>query len=137
MAKAREPKTERDRLVTKKVFSAVGGLQRMVEAMGKDLRIVTDAKDIKVMPVGDGIWRVTYNGANQIECRSIVTTVGAYALPDLLPFIDSERMQKMTSLFYAPIILVSLGIKDARGLVRPAFGGLIPILLLYWRRSSY
>lgn len=126
IAKAREPKTERDRLVTKKVFSAVGGLQRMVEAMGKDLRIVTDAKDIKVMPVGDGIWRVTYNGANQIECRSIVTTVGAYALPDLLPFIDSERMQKMTSLFYAPIILVSLGIKDARGLVRPAFGGLIP-----------
>lgn len=126
IAKAREPKTERDRLVTKKVFSAVGGLQRMVEAMGKDLRIVTDAKDIKVMPVGDGIWRVTYNGANQIECRSIVTTVGAYALPDLLPFIDSERMQKMTSLFYAPIIQVSLGIKDARGLVRPAFGGLIP-----------
>ena len=53
IAKAREPKTERDRLVTKKVFSAVGGLQRMVEAMGKDLRIVTDAKDIKVMPVGE------------------------------------------------------------------------------------
>lgn len=126
IAKAREPKTDRDRLATKKVFSAVGGLQRMIEAMAQDLQIITNAKDIKVMPKGDGLWQVTYNGQEKIECRHVVTTVGAYALPDLLPFIDQERMQKMSSLFYAPIIQVCVGIKDARGLAYPAFGGLVP-----------
>lgn len=126
IAKAREPKTDRDRLATKKVFSAVGGLQRMIEAMAQDLQIITNAKDIKVMPKGDGLWQVTYNGQEKIECRHVVTTVGAYALPDLLPFIDQERMQKMSNLFYAPIIQVCVGIKDARGLTTPAFGGLVP-----------
>ena len=32
----------------------------------------------------------------------------------------------MSGLFYAPIIQVSLGVKDAHGLDIPAFGGLVP-----------
>ena len=40
MAKAKEPKTDRDRLATKKVFSAVGGLSQMVDAMAKGLDII-------------------------------------------------------------------------------------------------
>jgi len=35
-------------------------------------------------------------------------------------------MQKMSNLFYAPIIQVILGVKNARGLDFPAFGGLVP-----------
>lgn len=129
IAKAREPKTDRDRLVTKKVFSAVGGLQCMVEAMAQDLQIITDAQNIKIIPTDDGQWRVTYEErkeTREMTCRHVVTTVGAYALPELLPFIDAERMQKMSRLFYAPIIQVCLGVKDARGLAVPAFGGLVP-----------
>ena len=37
MANTKEPKTDRDRLTTKKVFSAVGGLSQMVDAIPKDL----------------------------------------------------------------------------------------------------
>lgn len=126
IAKAKEPKTDRDRLATKKVFSAVGGLQRLVEALSKDLRIITSANNLKVMPTADGQWSCTYNGTEEIVCRKVVTTVGAYALPALLPFIPEAHMQKMSNLFYAPIIQVILGVKNARGLDFPAFGGLVP-----------
>lgn len=126
IAKAKEPKTDRDRLATKKVFSAVGGLQRLVEALSKDLRIITSANNLKVMPTADGQWSCTYNGTEEIVCRKVVTTVGAYALPALLPFIPEAQMQKMSNLFYAPIIQVILGVKNARGLNFPAFGGLVP-----------
>lgn len=126
IAKAKEPKTDRDRLATKKVFSAVGGLQRLVDALSKDLRIITSANNLKVMPTADGQWSCTYNGTEEIVCRKVVTTVGAYALPALLPFIPEAQMQKMSNLFYAPIIQVILGVKNARGLDFPAFGGLVP-----------
>ena len=126
IAKAKEPKTDRDRLATKKVFSAVGGLQRLVEALSKDLRIITSANNLKVMPTADGQWSCSYNGTEEIVCRKVVTTVGAYALPALLPFIPEAQMQKMSNLFYAPIIQVILGVKNTRGLDFPAFGGLVP-----------
>lgn len=126
IAKAKEPKTDRDRLATKKVFSAVGGLQRLVEALSKDLRIITSANNLKVMPTADGQWSCTYNGTEEIVSRKVVTTVGAYALPALLPFIPEAQMQKMSTLFYAPIIQVILGVKNTRGLDFPAFGGLVP-----------
>ncbi len=126
IAKAKEPKTDRDRLATKKVFSAVGGLQRLVEALSKDLRIITSANNLKVIPTADGQWSCTYNGTEEIVSRKVVTTVGAYALPALLPFIPEAQMQKMSNLFYAPIIQVILGVKNARGLDFPAFGGLVP-----------
>lgn len=126
IAKAKEPKTDRDRLATKKVFSAVGGLQRLVEALSKDLHIITSANNLKVIPTADGQWSCTYNGTEEIVSRKVVTTVGAYALPALLPFIPEAQMQKMSSLFYAPIIQVILGVKNARGLDFPAFGGLVP-----------
>ena len=49
----------------------------------------------------------------------MVTTVGSYALPALLPFIPAERLKPFTQLFYAPIIQVCVGIRDARGLDFP------------------
>ena len=44
MAKRKEPKSERDRLATRKVFSSLGGLQNMVDALAQDLDIVTGAE---------------------------------------------------------------------------------------------
>lgn len=126
IAKARQPKTERDKLVTKKVFSAVGGLQRMVEAMSQGLTITTGAGNVTVEPQKDSLWCVSYEDGKQIQCRQVVTTVGAYALPQLLPFIEKEQMQKLCSLFYAPIIQVAVGVRDTGGMDCPAFGGLVP-----------
>ena len=126
IAKAKEPKTDRDRLVTKKVFSAVGGLSQMVEAMAKGLDIITSAQDVKINPSDDGTWNVTFNGMEEIRCRQVVTTVGAYALPSLLPFIPEEQMQPISRLYYAPVIQVCVGIRNTRSHAFPAFGGLVP-----------
>ncbi len=132
IAKAKEPKSDRDRKATKKVFSAVGGLCQITHAMASYLgqdRLVLSAKSTKVMPHQDG-WCVSYINAQgeacQILCRKVVTTCGAYCLPELLPFVNNESMKKLNNLKYAPVVEVSVGVRDALGGDYQAFGGLVP-----------
>lgn len=132
IAKAREPKTDRDRLATKKVFSAVGGLSQITLAMADYLgpqRLVLGAKEVKVRPTEDG-WSLTYinkvGQTEQTECRQLVTTCGAYALPAVLPFVDSESLRQLNNLSYAPVVEIAVGVKDTFGGDYQAFGGLVP-----------
>ena len=77
IAKAKEPKSERDRLATKKVFSAFGGLQNLVEALAEGIDIVTGAQAITVMPDGEHKWLIRYNNSTEeIHCNHVITTVG-------------------------------------------------------------
>ena len=127
IAKGKEPKSSRDRLATKKVFSAVGGLQHLVEALAKGVNIITGASDVRVMPDKEHRWRVTYDGGSKVVyCRHVITTVGAYALPEVLPFVDQALMHPISSLYYAPVIQVCVGVRDAGSHRMPAFGGLVP-----------
>ena len=127
MAKAKEPKTDRDRLVTKKVFSARGGLEHLVEALAENIDIILNARDIRINPESQGWWKVTFdNGAHEVRCRHVITTVGAYELPQLLPFVPDHDLRPISQLYYAPVIQVCVGIRHAYGLVYPAFGGLVP-----------
>jgi oxygen-dependent protoporphyrinogen oxidase len=126
IAKAKEPKSDRDRLTTKKVFSAIGGLQNLVDALAQDVDIVTGAQAITVQPDGDHKWVIRYNETEEVHCNHVITTVGAYALPELLPFIAKEQMLPISRLYYAPIIQVCVGIKNTAGIDYPAFGGLVP-----------
>lgn len=132
IAKMREPKSDRDRLASKKVFSAVGGLTNITQSMADYLgpqRIVLGIKETKVVPTDEG-WKVSYinkeGNAEQIDCKQVVTTCGAYALPEMLPFISDEAMRKLNNLKYAPVIEVSVGVKDVLGGDYQAFGGLVP-----------
>ena len=70
IAKAKEPKTDRDRLVTKKVFSAVGGLSQMVEAMAKGLDIMYLAGKTVVVYI-NGAYSGQYNIREKINKYSI------------------------------------------------------------------
>ena len=127
IAKGKEPKSSRDRLATKKVFSAVGGLQHLVEALAKGVNIITGASDVRVMPDKEHRWRVTYDGGSKVVyCRHVITTVGAYALPEVLPFVDQALMHPISSLYYAPVIQVCVGVRDAGSHRMPAFAGLVP-----------
>ena len=58
MAKAKEPKTDRDRLVTKKVFSARGGLEHLVEALAENIDIILNARDIRITRKAGGRLRL-------------------------------------------------------------------------------
>lgn len=131
IAKAKLPKTERDRKATKKVFSARGGFSNLVNALADAIggeHIITSALDIKIMPEGKG-WKITYNKGGepqQINADKVVTTCGAYSLPKLLPFIDKATMDDLSNLFYAPVVQVGVGIKDCGDNQWLAFGGLVP-----------
>ncbi|MBQ7350744.1 MAG: protoporphyrinogen oxidase [Bacteroides sp.] len=131
IAKAKLPKSERDKLATKKVFSAVGGLERLSEALVKAIgkeRITLSANDVKIQPQGNQ-WLITYRtpeGEQSLIANKVVTTCGAYALPDLLPFIPKEDIGQISNLHYAPIIQASVGFHNTRGLQFGAFGGLVP-----------
>ena len=132
-AKMREPKTERDRLATKKVFSARGGLSNLTSALtnviGRE-NIVLSVSSLKIRPA-ENHWQITYStseGEKILSAEKVITTVGGYALPDLLPFIEKGEMDKISNLRYAPIVQASVGIKDTGGLKFNAFGGLVPFI---------
>lgn len=133
IAKSKLPLTDRDKLATKNVFSAREGLDRLPQAMAKHIgfsNISLNAKSVTIQPVvGSSGWHVSFQtpeGKKQIHSDIVVTTVGAYRLPELLPFIDPEEMDAINNLEYAPVIQVSVGIKDTGSLQFNAFGGLVP-----------
>jgi len=134
IAKSKEPKTDRDRLATKKVFSAKGGLSNITSALadfiGSD-NILLGLKDVVVEKnSGDMPWKVCFSDSDSqnvtIECNKVITTCGSYALPELLPFVDKDDLAKINNLTYAPVVQVSVGVKDALGGDYKAFGGLVP-----------
>ena len=131
MAKAKIPKSDRDKLATKKVFSATNGLEQLPKAMAKRIgleNIFTGADKLRITP-GSDVWDISFTTKGEelkLQAKQVITTTGAYALQELLPFIDSHLMDKITCLEYAPVVQISVGIKDTKGLSFNAFGGLVP-----------
>lgn len=130
-AKAKLPKSDRDKLATKKVFSAKGGLEEIVKALkikiGEE-SILTSAKTIQIEPA-DTNWNVSFEKEgikHAVSASKVITTTGAYALPEMLPFVDTKLIKRIDNLEYAPVVQVSVGIKDTKGLKFNAFGGLVP-----------
>lgn len=132
IAKAKQPKTERDRKATKKVFSARGGFSNLANAIADNIgreHIITGAKDITIMPAEGNAWTLHFvkDGIEQeMKADKVVTTCGAYALPQLLPFVDHKTMNDLSNLYYAPVIQVGVGMKDCGRNQWLAFGGLVP-----------
>ena len=132
MAKACIPKTERDKKATKKVFSAKGGFSNLVEALADAIgqeQIVTSASNITLLPDGKNGWNISYTKGNeqiQLHANHVVTTCGAYSLPQLLPFVEPALMNDLNNLYYAPVVQIGVGMQDCGGTQWKAFGGLVP-----------
>jgi len=130
-AKAKEKKSERDKLASKKIFSAKGGLENLTRAMSDFVgneNIILSASSLKILP-SDNRWKIEYStpqGINTMFANNVVTTVGAYALPEILPFINQNELAPITNLKYAPVVQISVGVNSTEGLDFHAFGGLIP-----------
>ncbi len=127
-----EPKTDEEKSVTRNVFSVKGGLVSLIDALTKKIgqeNIYLGMSNIEVKPV-DQHFHISYtNKAGlpvEIEAKKVITTVGAYNLDKVLPFVAPDVMSKITSLYYAPTIEVVLGFNKWTGMKLDAFGGLIP-----------
>ena len=131
IAKAKLPKTERDRLATKQVFSAAGGLENLTNAMASAIgpeNITLSAANITILPDGEqwSIHYMTSDGEKTIHANKVITTTGAYSLPELLPFVPEKEMELISNLQYAPVIQATVGFHNTGKLRFNAFGGLVP-----------
>jgi oxygen-dependent protoporphyrinogen oxidase len=132
MAKAKEKKNNpRLQKATKDVFSAEGGLQNLTSALSKSVgneNIYTACSNTNINTKEKGYQTTTNCKGETIEIESkyVVSTVGAYALPGLLPFIEKETLSPITNLEYAKIVQVILGYNKWDGCNIKAFGGLVP-----------
>lgn len=130
IAKAKEAKKNTQPKAKKGIFSTKGGMENLPIAMTKyigDQQIILLAENIRILP-DNGRWKTTFvKNGQQVEfhSRHVITTVGAYALPDLLTFIDPQKMNNLTNVRYAPVVQVAVGVKDKGSMNFDAFGGLI------------
>jgi len=130
--KSREPKTERDKKASRKVFSGHGGFGTLIksleEKIGKE-HIICEAENIRVDKETDG-YVVTYVHAGKLislESGKVISTVGAHALPEIFPFVEKEDMDAVSQLKYAKIIQIAVGVeRKAVSDEFISFGGLIP-----------
>ncbi|MDD4991633.1 MAG: protoporphyrinogen oxidase [Paludibacter sp.] len=124
-------KTEAEKKVNRKVFSCKGGLASLPAALYKSIgteNVVLNAQDITVQPTSEGYTITAEKGDDQImiHAKKVISTVGAYALESMLPFVDTAAMEKLNSLHYTKVIEVVLGFNKWEGIELDGFGGLIP-----------
>ncbi|HWS01637.1 MAG TPA: protoporphyrinogen oxidase [Prolixibacteraceae bacterium] len=129
-----ETKTEEEKKVTRGVFSVRGGISSLIGALEKNIgkeKILLNSGEVRVMPVED-YFEVSYLGKKGerivLQTKKVISTIGAYQLDQVLPFIDPAAMSKITALHYTRVLEVILGFKEWKGMKLDAFGGLIPFV---------
>jgi len=124
-------KTDAQKQVSHKTFSAHGGLSSITDALfesiGKE-HFMFDSHYTQITPHEQGFTVTTHKNDEKIEifAKHVISTVGAYELEPLLSFIDKGVLKDITSLTYAPVIETALGFNQWNGCDTNGFGGLIP-----------
>lgn len=130
--KRSEPKSERDKKATRKVFSVRGGLQRLTDALTKEIsmdNILLGCPKVAFEKSGQGYQaKVTLADGTLRTVRSgfVVTTGGGPQLASMLDFVPEALLQPIMTLNYARVVQVAAGYRKWDGIPIPAFGGLIP-----------
>lgn len=130
--KSKIPKTELEKRTNRAVFSFEGGLSNLTNALYQSAgpsNFILDTQKITINPNSDGTFKTSYlknNKTIEITAKKVVTTIGSYALPDLLPFLEAEQKTNVSNLKYAKVIEASIGLKKWQGRSLDGFGILIP-----------
>ena len=125
LKKALQPKTNRDKKATREIFSVKDGLQNLINALVKNIGEEKISLNCKAL-----FFEKTEVGFKANNCNKtflhVISTVGAYELPQLFPFIATEKADLINRLEYAKVVQVTLGFKTWEGIKLKAFGGLVP-----------
>ena len=130
--KMREPKDPEASKATKKIFSVKGGLGNFMHALQQsvgDDKFLLGLQDIIVEKNADGYLLKGENGngeVTEIQAKQIVSTVGAYSLRTLFPFLADEHLRHIENLHYTRVVEVVAGFSRWEGRALDAFGALIP-----------
>lgn len=127
-----EPKTERDKKATKKIFAIKGGLSNLTNAIYNKLTIekfIMGAADIQVNTTNNG-YKVSLKNSNNKDIKlfavNVISTIPAYNLDTTFSFIDNDLLAKLQNVFYAPVVEIAIGFNKWEGVSLNGFGGLIP-----------
>lgn len=125
-------KTELEKRVSKKVFSFKGGMSSLTNALfdgiGKD-NFILGAENLSVQKATSGYiisFKDQQGQEQNIQSQNIITTIGAYELGQMFPFIGLQKLEKVESLKYTKVIEVSVGFKKWEGRKLDGFGALVP-----------
>lgn len=134
IVKAKKRKTIEQKKVTKEVFSAIGGLQNIIEALYQK---ISQKGEIKL---STNIRHVCYNESDQwtisfqtqggeveeIKTPYYITTVRGDELPSVVPKEIGSQIDPIKQIPYAPIWEIAVGFDHYQGDQRKAFGALVP-----------
>jgi protoporphyrinogen/coproporphyrinogen III oxidase len=125
--KSFEPKDEKEKKVTKEIFSVEGGLINLINALVKN----TGRENIKLNCTG---LNFRYDGSKFVsnceneEFTNVISATGSYELSGLFPFIDPEKLRYINKMEYSQVVQVALGFNQWEGISLKAFGGLVPFI---------
>ncbi|MGM0530383.1 MAG: protoporphyrinogen oxidase [Bacteroidota bacterium] len=126
-----EKKDEMERKATKSVFSVQGGLSNLTTALyksaGKD-RFLFNVEGIQVKPENKN-FEIKFHQREKygkIKANHVVSTVGAYEIPGIFPFLDDNEVNEIANLKYAKVVQAAVGFKNWKGPQLDGFGGLVP-----------
>lgn len=130
--KKKENKDARMQKATKEVFSAQNGLGELVraleQAVGLD-NIIIKAQDVRIVPTNDSSFNTCFvhgSQEHQLNSTKVITTVGAYALEDMMPFLDKADLTPFAEMEYAGVAELAIGFENWQGMDIKSFGGLVP-----------
>lgn len=130
--KSFQKKTELEKRANRKVFSFKGGLSSLIAALEKSVgseNIICGIQNWEVQNEANG-FSVSFTDKNGITqkliSQKLISTLGAWALDAVFPFIDKKDLEAISSLHYTKVIEVSLGFNNWKGISLDGFGGLIP-----------
>lgn len=127
----RNKELQKQNRATREVFSVKGGLDQLTQALTNHINsgnILLNTQDIHVIPEENN-YHLHYhvNGKHQeIIAKNVITTTGATALPELLPFLDERQRNSIHKLPYAKVVEIAIGFHEWKGFEPAGFGGLIP-----------
>ncbi len=130
--KGKLPKSELEKRVNRKVFSIVGGLQKLIDALVGaigDENIRLGCLNVTIHPIDSGFncdYSTSTGELVKLSANEVITTVTANQLPSILPFINKGQMDAIASTLYAKVVQVVVGYKVWNGKKLNAFGGLTP-----------
>ena len=127
-------KAEADKKVTRGVFSVKGGISSLIEAMERKIgeeHIILNIGQLGVTPVEDHFvvsFQDKLGKMVTIETKKVISTLGAHQLGQVIPFVESKLLAKISALHYTRVLEIILGFKSWQGMKLDAFGGLIPFV---------
>lgn len=130
--KARKPVSAREKKATREVFAAQGGFSNLINSIVNRLpehRILLNTKVESVTKSGNKFLikpGQLPQAPQLLLADQLVSTLGAYALPNLLSFATHHELEPIAVLDYAKVVQVAMAYQVWKGPELNAFGGLIP-----------